>query len=145
MDKTILNIFKVISLILIGLAVILQIVVLIKGEDGLVNSSVLDNYVLLAYVALGITAFLAILFPIIFMIQNPKSALKLLLAIVGLVIIGFICYSIATNSFNVVELEKLKATAEVSKSVGAALYFTYIVGGLAVVSIIFSGFAGLFK
>jgi hypothetical protein len=145
MDKTILNIFKVISLILIGLAVILQIVVLIKGEEGLVNSSILDNYVLLAYVALGITAFLAILFPVIFMIQNPKSALKLLLAIVGLVIIGFICYSVATNSFNVAELEKLKATAEVSKSVGAALYFTYIVGGLAVVSIIFSGIAGIFK
>jgi hypothetical protein len=145
MDKTILNIFKVISLILIGLAVVFQIIVLIKGEDGLVNSSVLDNYVLVAYVALGITAFLTILFPVIFMIQNPKSAIKLLLALVGLVVIGFICYSLATNTFNVVQLETLKTTAEVSRSVGAALYFTYIVGGLAVVSIIYSGIAGLFK
>jgi nucleoside phosphorylase len=52
---------------------------------------------------------------------------------------------LASNSFNIVQLEELKSTAEVSKAVGAALYFTYIVGGLAVVSIIFSGIAGLFK
>ena len=145
MDKTILNIFKVISLILIGLAVVFQIIVLIKGEDGLIGSSVVDNYIRVAYIAFAITAFLTILFPVIFMIQNPKNAIKLLVVLGGLVVIGFICYSLASNSFNIVQLEELKSTAEVSKAVGAALYFTYIVGGLAVVSIIFSGIAGLFK
>ena len=45
MDKTILNVFKIVSLILIALAVILQAVVLIKGEDGLIGSSILDNYI----------------------------------------------------------------------------------------------------
>lgn len=145
MDKTILNIFKVISLILIGLAVVFQIIVLIKGEDGLIGSSVVDNYIRVAYIAFAITAFLTILFPVIFMIQNPKNAVKLLVVLGGLVVIGFICYSLASNSFNIVQLEDLKSTAEVSKAVGAALYFTYIVGGLAVVSIIFSGIAGLFK
>lgn len=145
MDKTILNVFKVISLILIGLAVVFQIIVLIKGEDGLVGSSVINNYILVAYVAFAITAFLTILFPIIYIIQNPKNALKLLVVLGGLAVIGFICYSLASNSFNIVQLEVLKSTAEISKAVGAALYFTYIVGGLAVVSIIFSGIAGLFK
>jgi hypothetical protein len=145
MDKTILNVFKIVSLILIILAVVLQVVVLVQGEDGLAGNSILDNYIRLAYVALIICAFLAILFPILFMVQNPKNALKILGGLVGLVIIGFICYTIATNSFNIVELETLKTTAETSRSVGAALYFTYIVGGLAVVSIIFSGISGLFK
>ncbi len=145
MDKTILNVFKVISLILIGLAVVFQIIVLIKGEDGLIGSSVLDNYIRVAYIAFAITAFLTILFPIIFMIQNPKNALKLLVVLGGLVVIGFICYSLASNSFNIVQLEDLKQLLKLPKLVGAALYFTYIVGGLAVVSIIFSGIAGLFK
>lgn len=72
MDKTILNIFKGVMLVLIALAVILQILVLIKGEEGLVGSSVLDNYAYLAYVAIILTTFLAILFPVMFMIQNPK-------------------------------------------------------------------------
>ncbi|MEZ5147682.1 MAG: hypothetical protein R2759_11560 [Bacteroidales bacterium] len=138
MDKTILNIFKGVMLVLIALAVILQILVLIKGEEGLVGSSVLDNYAYLAYVAIILTTFLAILFPVIFMIQNPKNALKILAGIAGLVVLGFICYSIADNTFNVVRLEELKTTKEVSRLVGGALYFTYIVGGIAVVSIIFS-------
>lgn len=145
MDKTILNVFKVISLILIGLAVVFQIIVLIKGEDGLIGSSVIDNFMRVAYVAFAITAFLTILFPILFMVQNPKNALKLLVVLVGVFVIGFLCYSLASNTFNIVELEELKTTAEASRAVGAALYFTYIIGGLAVVSIIFSGIAGLFK
>jgi hypothetical protein len=145
MDKTILNIFKIVSLILIALAVILQAIVLIKGEEGLIGSSILDNYIRLAYVALIICGFLAILFPILFMVQNPKNALKMLIGIVGFVVIGFICYSIASNNFNVVQLETLKTTAEISQIVGAALYFTYIIGGISVITIIFSGVSGLFK
>jgi hypothetical protein len=145
MDKTILNVFKIVSLILIALAVVLQVVVLIKGEEGLIGNSILDNYIRLAYVALIITVFLAILFPLIFIVQNPKNALKILGALVVLVVLGFICYSIATNTFNVVQLETLETTAETSKMVGAALYFTYIIGGLAVVSIVYSGISGLLK
>jgi len=145
MDKKILNVFKIVSLILIALAVILQIVVLVKGEDGLIGNSILDNYIRLAYVALIICAFLTILFPILFMIQNPKNALKMLVGLVGFVVIGFICYAIASNSFNIVQLETLKTTAETSQIVGAALYFTYIIGGIAIVTIIFSGVSGLFK
>lgn len=145
MDKTILNVFKIVSLILIALAVILQAVVLIKGEDGLIGNSILDNFMRLAYVALIITAVLAILFPIIFIVQNPKNAIKILIALVGLVVLGFICYALATNTFNVVQLEKMETTAETSKMVGAALFFTYVVGGFAVISIIFSGISGLLK
>ncbi len=145
MDKTILNIFKIVSLILIALAVVFQAIVLVKGEDGLIGNSILDNYIRLAYIALIICGFLAILFPILFMVQNPKNAIKMLIGLVGFVVIGFICYTVASNSFNIVQLETLKTTAETSQMVGAALYFTYIIGGIAVVTIIFSGLSGLFK
>ena len=145
MDKKILNIFKIVSLILILLAVIFQVIILARGEDGLIGNSILDNYIRLAYVALIICAFLTILFPVLFMIQNPKNALKMLVGLVGFVVIGFICYALASNSFNVVQLETLKTTAETSKIVGAGLYFTYIFGGIAVITIIYSGVSGLFK
>lgn len=145
MDKNILNIFKGVTLVFIVLAVILQILVLIKGEEGLAGSSVLDYYAILAYVALGLTVILALIFPVIFIIQNPKNALKILGALVVLVIIGFICYSVAGNTFGIVRLEELKTTAEISRAVGAALYFTYIVGSIAVLTIIYSGIAGLFR
>ncbi len=145
MDKTILTIFKIISLIFIALAVILQIVILVKGEDGLVGSSILDNYILLGYAAIGLTAFFAVIFPIISMIQNPKNSLKILGSIVVLVIIGFICYSVAENTLGIEQLEQLKTTAEISKMVGALLYFTYIVGGITVLSVIFSSVSSFLK
>ena len=145
MDKMILTIIKIVSLIFIALAVILQIVVLVKGEDGLVGSSVLDNYIRLGYAAIILTAFFAVLFPVIFMIQNPKNSLKILGALVVLVIIGFICYAVAKNTLGVEQLEQLKTTAEISKTVGALLYFTYIIGGLAVLSVIFSSVSSIFK
>ena len=145
MDKTILTIFKIISLIFIALGVIFQIVVLIKGEDGLVGTSILDNYILLAYVAIGLTAFFAFLFPVILLVQNPKNALKLLGVLVVLVIIGFLCYVMAENTLNIEQLEQLKTTAETSKMVGALLYFTYIIGGLTVLSVIFSSVSSFFK
>ena len=145
MDKTILLVFKIISFILIGLAVVFQLVVLFKGEDGLIGTSIIDNFMRTSYVALGIAAFLAILFPIIFIIQNPKSLIKMIIGIVVLLGLGFICYSIAGNSFSDLALEGMKATAHTSKVVGAALIFTYIIGGIAVLSIIFSGIAGIFK
>ena len=145
MDKKILNIFKIVSLILIALAVVLQVIVLIKGEEGLIGNSILDNYIRLAYIALFICAFLAILFPILFMVQNPKNAIKMLIGLAGFVVIGFICYALASNSFNIVQLETLKTTEETSKIVGAGLYFTYAIGGIAVITIIYSSFSGLFK
>ncbi len=145
MDKKILNIFKIVSLILILLAVVFQVIILAKGEEGLIGNSILDNYIRLAYIALIICAFLTILFPVIFMIQNPKNALKMLAGLVGLVVIGFICYALASNSFNIVQLETLKTTAETSKIVGAALYFTYAIGGIAIITIIYSGVSGLFR
>jgi len=145
MDKIIVNIFKVVSLILIALAVIFQGLVLIKGDDAVAGTSIIDNFITTSAIALGIAVVLAIIFPIVFIGQNPKNALKVLAVLVGFLIIGFICYSIAGNTFNNVRLEELKTTASISRIVGTGLYFTYFVGGVAILAVIFSGLSGLFK
>lgn len=145
MNKIVLTIFKVISIILILLAVLLQVLVLIKGEDELVGSAVVDNFAYLSYVALGLTALLAIIFPVIFVVQNPRNALKIIISLAVLALIGFVCYSIATSTFSLERLEQLKTTAEIEKMVGASLFFTYIVGGLAILSVMYSGISSLFK
>ena len=145
MDKIILNVFKVVSLILIALAVVFQVIVLIKGDDVVTSTSIIDNFITTSIIAFGIAAVLAVIFPIIFIGQNPKNALKLLAVLVGFVVIGFICYSIAGNAFNNVRLEELKTTVNISRIVGAGLYFTYIVGSGAILAILISSLAGLFK
>ncbi|MBN1339771.1 MAG: hypothetical protein JXA03_10640 [Bacteroidales bacterium] len=145
MNKTILTIFKVLSIVFIALAVILQVLVLSNSEEELAGSSIIDNFAYLSYVAIGLTTLLAILFPIIFIIQNPKNALKILISLVVLIGIGFICYSLATSQFSLEDIERLKTTAEVEKMVGASMFFTYIVGGLAILSILYSGISSIFK
>jgi len=149
-EKLIYNITKVLY-ILFGLSGVFFIVWIwalgdkALEDDPMLAGKVMDPWINITIGGLIFTSLLALVGPIINMIQYPKNALKMLIAIGGLVVIAILCYSFATNSFNVVELETLETTAEVSRSVGAALIFTYIVGGLAVVSIIFSGIAGLFK
>ena len=147
MDKTILTVFKVLSIVLIVAAVIFQILVLFQGEDNLAGKAagILDNYILLSYIALALTALLAILFPVLFIIQNPKNAIKMLIALAVLAGIGFICYSVAATDMSFARLEELKTTVRIEKMVGASLFFTYVIGGLAILSIIYSGISSLFK
>lgn len=149
-EKLIYNITKALY-ILFGLSGVFFIVwVWILGDtamedDPMAAGRVLDPWISITIGGLVFTSLLALVGPVINMVQNPKNAIKILVGIGGLVIIGFVCYSFAENTFDIVQLENLETTAEVSRSVGAALIFTYIVGGLAVVSIIYSGIAGLFK
>ena len=149
-EKLIYNITKGLY-ILFGLSGVIFIVwVWILGDkamedDPVLAGRVMDPWITITIGGLIFTSLLALVGPVINMVSNPKNAIKMLIAIGGLVIIGFVCYSFATNTFNIVELETLETTAEVSRSVGAALIFTYIIGGLAVISIVFSGVAGLFK
>jgi hypothetical protein len=114
-------------------------------DDPALGSRIMNPWISITIGGLIFTSLLALVGPVISMISNPKNAIKMLIVIGGLVIIGFVCYALAKNTFDIVQLESLETTAEVSRSVGAALFFTYIVGGLAVVSILFSGIAGLFK
>jgi hypothetical protein len=149
-EKLIYNITRVLY-ILFGLSGVFFIVwVWIVGDKAMednptVAGQVLNPWITLTIIGLVFTAILALVGPILSMVQSPKNAVKMLVAIGGLVVIGFICYSLAGNQFDIVQLETLETTAEVSKSVGASLIFTYIVGGLAVVSIVFSGIVGAFK
>lgn len=145
MNKTVVTIAKIVSAVIILLAILFLVLVIIHGKEGLIDNIILDYYTYLSYAALAIAGFLAIIFPIFFIVQNPKNALKIIIGLVVLVGIGFICYSIANNSFNLVDLERLETTAEISKRVGAALFFTYIVGGLAILSVLFSSIYNLFK
>jgi hypothetical protein len=149
-EKLIYNIAKVLY-ILFGLSGVFFLAwVWIIGDkviedDPILAAKVLNPWISITFGGLIFTALLSLVGPVINMIGNPKNALKMLIVLGGVVVLGFVCYSLAKNSFNLVQLETLETTVEVSKAVGAGLIFTYIVGGLAIISILFSGISGLFK
>lgn len=141
---------KAISYLLMALALIFIVLVWAKGDEAIagdlgLQAKVLDPFMITAYVALGLAIVSAVLFSILNIAMNPKSAVKIIIIIAALIILGVITYSLAGNDFGAVTLQKLDTTAEVSRRVGAALYYTYIVGALAILATIYASIAGLFK
>lgn len=143
MDNLLKNIFKGVSIILIVIAAIYQIVVFTQGDSP--SDSVLNGYFYVAYVAFGISAFFALLFPVIQIVGNPKAAIRSLLVVVFLVALGFVAYALSDNSFTPMELENMKTTANVSVIVGAGLIYTYFIFVLAILAILYASISSIFK
>lgn len=104
-----------------------------------------DMLIYWGYFLVIFTAVITILFPIGFMIMNPKNSIKIFIALGLMVVVAIIAYSLATVGFTDLQLEKLGVTAGTSKYVGAGLIFTYILAALAVISIIYASISKIFK
>lgn len=144
MDNILKKVFYIISIILIVIATSYQVAVLFQGGDD-VSDSVLDGYFLVAYIALGLSLIIAILFPIIQMASNPKGAIRTFIGIGLVVALWFIASAFSGNEFSPATLEKMKTTAETSIMVGTGLIYTYVIFGLAILSIIYASVSNLFK
>jgi hypothetical protein len=100
MTKVINLIFKAISYMLMALAAVFIALVWAKGDDAIENSmslqaQVLDPFMITAYAALIIGLASAVIFSIVSIAMNPKNAVKVVIIIAGLVILGVITYSMA--------------------------------------------------
>lgn len=144
MDNILKKAFFGISIILILIATAYQIAVLYQGADS-VTESVLNGYFLTAYIAFGLSVAIALLFPVLQIISNPKGGIKTLIIIIGAVALWFVAKGFATNGFSPEELEAKKITAETSVMVGAGLIYTYVVFGLAILSILYASISNMFK
>ncbi|NPD47202.1 MULTISPECIES: hypothetical protein [unclassified Lentimicrobium] len=144
MDNILKKAFFGIAIILILIATAYQIAVLYQGDDS-VTESVLNGYFLTAYIAFSLSVVIALLFPVLQIISNPKGAIRTLIIIVAAVALWFVAKSLATNTFTPDELEAKKITAETSVMVGAGLIYTYVVFGLAILSILYASISNMFK
>jgi len=144
MDNILKKAFFGIAIILILIATAYQIAVLYQGDDS-VTESILNGYFLTAYIAFGISVVLALLFPVLQIISNPKGAVRTLIIVAVAVVLWFIAKGLATNNFTPEELELKKITAETAVTVGAGLIYTYVVFGLAILSILYASISNIFK
>ncbi|MCB0665790.1 MAG: hypothetical protein KDC80_08215 [Saprospiraceae bacterium] len=125
----------------------------IEGFDALskedqYNSTIFDMGLKLTLVLLVVCAVAAILFAIYQMITNPKAALKGMVALVVLVILFFVLYSmsVAETSGPVAEAaEEFGLTDNQSRMVSAGINSTLLLGGVAVAAFIISEIRNLFK
>ncbi|MBE9483668.1 MAG: hypothetical protein KAR09_02185 [Bacteroidales bacterium] len=110
-----------------------------------VNVVSVDMVIYWGYFLLIFTAVIVILFPIVFLIMNPKNSIKIFISLGVMVVIAIIAYSLSQNNFTELQLEELETTADTVKYVGAGLIFTYILASLAVLSIIYASISRIFK
>ncbi len=104
-----------------------------------------DLLIYWGYFLVIFTAVITILFPIAFMIMNPRNSIKIFIGIGAMVVIAIIAYSLSTVGLSDLQLEKLGVSAGTAKYVGTGLIFTYILATLAVLSIVYASISKLFK
>jgi hypothetical protein len=149
MSKKIIFISKIVAYALMGVAAIFQIFTFIYGGNyasatpEAMASPLLGNYLIMGYIVLGIAVIVALVFPSLSMVSNPKGALRSLLWIAVIAALGFISYLMSSNELSAVELERLQVAASMSVWVGAGLYLTYIVGLVTFAAAIFLAVKGI--
>jgi len=102
----------------------------------------MDTYDILlyaGYLLVAVWALFAVVMPLIKSLDNPKSLLKTVVGIVGIVILFFIAYSISSNEvLPKFEADPFNLTPTGSQFVGGMLITTYVLAIIALVGIVFT-------
>ena len=146
------KIISIVLWVLMGISIILLVLfyfgkVVPGTEDTNLHEPVItQTFLVWAYILGGLTAGLALTFPIINVILNPKSAKKGLFVILGIAVLIFIAYSLASDQvLNIPGYDGKDNVAKTLRFTDTGLITMYILTGLAVLSIIYSEIAKYFK
>lgn len=108
--------------------------------------TILETILKWTYVLLGIALAVTIVFPVIFMFGNLRSAKRLGITVLIAAVLIFISYQLADDTIlNLIQYTGPDNIPSTLKIVGTGLIFTYILGVTAIVSILYSAIANLFK
>jgi hypothetical protein len=132
------KLFNIILMTLLGLSAVLSVLFFVDViSEGLL--------IMWCYVLLGIASITAIVFPLINMAQNPKSAKNALIGVVALAIVCGIGYALAGSEEFFTLDGKLLADASSSKYSEAGLIAFYIMGAAAIVAVVYAEVSKMFK
>lgn len=152
MNKIYDKIGRIVSIIFIILGVGLTIYAMANSDVLVIENlgtdlvdKILNPYFSATIAAFGLAGLLAILFPLIDMITNPKAGLRMLISVAILGIIYFISYQLAEGNIDADYFTENNINEAGSKLIGSFIYLIYIVGGLAVFVTLFSGVFKLFN
>ena len=129
------KLFKWLMIALIAVSVILLVLGFVKGFEANDGRGV-ENLLRWAYVMLGLAVFAAIIVSaVVSFINNPKSVVKLLIGLVAVAAVCFVVYLVSKGN-PAVGLTVDQPSASTLKLTDTILNLTYLVGGVAIASII---------
>jgi len=154
MDTKIGKLVQIMMYVLLGVSLIMIIAFYFGGTESITFTSgkeysypgFTDNMIYWAYALFIISTLSALLFPIISLVTDIKKAKNSLIGIVGLAVIVGLAYVLASGVIPTFHnFEKFNITESISKSVGTGLYTTYLLGGMAILGILYTEISKSFK
>ena len=107
--------------------------------DNLINIGIIITYVMI-----GFATATTLIFGVKKMLSNTKNAKKTLYTILGLVLVFLVSYLIASDEV-LQSYEKYKISTSQSKNVGMGLLMFYLLGSLAIASILYAELSKVFS
>jgi hypothetical protein len=152
MDKVgkIVTILLWVLIIISAVLVVSLLVNVSENEADPTMGSWINSNLIWAYILMAICAGIAILAGLFHMATDMKAARKGLISLVFLAAVAVVSYLLASDAIpQFVGVQKFindgTLTPKVAKMIDTGLYATYILLGLAVLSIMFSSLTRLFK
>lgn len=149
MDKKLIRIAYIISGVILAIGVIFTLLTALYAKEFTSSSAVKDNllnpFFGITLATLIVTGLGAILFPFFSLMKSPKQLIRVLIVIAGVVIVAVIAYALAGNELSPERLQKLNTTAQVSRTVGAGLVFTYFIVVITFGALIVTSLLNMFK
>jgi len=144
MDNNIfVKVTKVLMILFMVAAVVFTALVITNAEDMQTDMALADKILNptfgLGFFLLGLGILITLAFAIVQMIATPKEAIKVLISIAGLGLIYFLAYISASDNVDAQVYQDFNINSVESKLIGSLIYLVYFLGGLSIVTIIYSG------
>ena len=98
-----------------------------------------------AYFLIGLGIVLAVVFPLVQSISNPKALLRAAIGVVIILVVFGIGYALSDGGLNAKYLQSGVDTETLSQAIGGMLKMVYLMMGIAAVAIIYTEFSKAVK
>lgn len=136
MNKTINLASRIILIIAFVISVVFQAGLMWFSDD---NGGIAMNFILATEAFFGLAVVLALLvFPIDKIIQNPKSVIRPLIAIVAVAVLCVVAYLFSGSTMSEYQLDKYAITSQTERLVETGLILTYVMLFGAIGALVFT-------
>jgi hypothetical protein len=101
--------------------------------------------IIIAYILVALGALLAVVFPLVNAVSQPKLLIKAGIGFVGVIVIFGIGYALSDSTLTGKFIQYGVDTGSLSQAIGGALKMVYLLMGIAILGIAFTEFSKAFK
>jgi len=141
------KILRILLIVLLAISALLALLFYAGGKDISGDPAYTNIFILWAYVLTGIAVGFAVIFPIFQMITNPKNTKKSLLGILALVVVVGIAYVLSsTQQLGITNVDLVQYDVPSTlKYAGTMIHTVYVLAILAIVTMLYTEVAKIFK